>query len=95
MAMSDEITEFVEDTVTKIVDFPDDLVVNVSVSTKNVIVQIGSAKSDLGKIIGKKGRTIESLKTIIMAVKNTQYPDDQRKINLEVLEDEDSSFTRQ
>ena len=86
------ITEFIESTVKLIVDRPSDVDVNVSISTKNVIVQIQVHKTDCGKIIGKKGRTIESLKIICSAVKNTNFPQDTRLVNIEVLEDENDSY---
>jgi predicted RNA-binding protein YlqC (UPF0109 family) len=86
------ITEFVTNTVKLMVDRPGDVNVDVSISTKNVIVQIQVHKTDCGKIIGKKGRTIESLKIITSAVKNTNFPSDVRLVNIEVLEDENDSY---
>jgi len=91
-SISDMITEFIENTVKLIVDRPDDIYVSVSISTKNVIVQIQVHKTDCGKIIGKKGRTIESLKIITSAVKNTNFPRDARLVSIEVLEDENDSY---
>ena len=91
-SMSEMITEYLENTVKLIVDRPDDVYVGVSVSTKSVIVQIQVHKSDCGKIIGKKGRTIESLKIITSAVKNTNFPRDARLVSIEVLEDENDSY---
>lgn len=90
--MSDMLKRYVEDTTKKVVDMPEEVSVNTSVSTKKVIIQIKVAKSDCGKIIGKKGKTIDSLKTICMAVKNTNFPEDSRGILLEVLEDENTDF---
>ena len=66
---------------------------SVAVSTKAVIVQIRVAQYDVGKIIGKSGRTIDSLKILCLAIKNTQFPEDSRRILLEVLEDENSGFS--
>jgi predicted RNA-binding protein YlqC (UPF0109 family) len=91
-SISDMITEFIGNTVKLMVDRPDDVFVNVSISTKNVIVQIQVHKTDCGKIIGKKGRTIESLKIITAAVKNTNFPRDARLVSIEVLEDENDSY---
>jgi predicted RNA-binding protein YlqC (UPF0109 family) len=91
-SMSEMITEFIEDTIKLMVDTPNDVYVHVSISTKNVIVQIRVHKTDCGKIIGKKGRTIESLKIITAAVKNTNFPHDARLISIEVLEDENDSY---
>lgn len=91
--MADLLRDFVDDTTRNIVDNPDDVEVTSSVSTKAVILQIKVLKSDCGKIIGKKGRTIDALKILCLAIKNTTYPNDSRRVLLEVLEDEDSSFT--
>ena len=85
--------EQVESFTKLVVDTPDEVRVSSSVSTKAVIIQIKVEKQDCGKIIGKRGRTIEALKVLVLAVKNTQFPEDSRRIMLEVLEDENSSFT--
>ena len=45
-------------------------------------------KEDFGKIIGRKGRTIDALKTISLAIKNTHFCSDTRKVSLELIEDE-------
>lgn len=91
--ISDLLQNYVEETTKKIVDNPRDVKVTSSVSTKAVILQIKVAQSDCGKIIGKRGRTIDALKVLSLAIKNTNYPDDSRRVLLEVLEDEDSSFS--
>jgi len=92
MNMSEILQDYVESTIKKIVDNPDNVKTTTTVSTKSVIVQIKSDQEDLGKIIGKKGRTIESLKILTLAIKNTQFPRDTRRVVLEIIEDEDSSF---
>ena len=91
-SISELLQEYIANTVKMIVDRPDDVDVNVSISTKNVIVQIQVHKTDCGKIIGKKGRTIESLKIISAAIKNTNFPRDARLVSIEVLEDENDSY---
>lgn len=90
--MSELLIEFVKNTIKKIVDKPDEVNVDITVSTKSVILQIKSAKSDIGKIVGKKGRSIEAIKIITLAIKNTHFPRDIRRISLEIIEDETSSF---
>jgi hypothetical protein len=92
MNMSEILQDYVESTIKKIVDNPENVKITTTVSTKSVIVQIKSDQEDLGKIIGKKGRTIESLKVLTLAIKNTQFPKDTRRVVLEIIEDEDSSF---
>lgn len=90
--MSELLEEFVETTVKKLVDKPEEVKINVVVSTKSVIVQIRVSREDCGKVIGKKGKTIDALKVIALAIKNTRFPDS-RRVSLEILEDESSSFS--
>jgi predicted RNA-binding protein YlqC (UPF0109 family) len=90
--MSDILKNYVLNTTKSIVDHPNDIVVDVSITTKAIIMQIKGNRLDSGKIIGKMGRTIESLKVLCLAIKNTKYPDDSRRIILEVVEEENSSF---
>ena len=91
--MTDVLKDYVFNTIKMIVDFPDEVFVNVSTSTKSVIIQIKVSPTDCGKIIGKQGRTIDSIKVLCLAIKNTNFPEDSRKIILEVLEDENSRFS--
>lgn len=90
--MSELVRKYVESTTKMVVDKPEMVNVSVSVSTKAVIIQIRVDKSDCGKIIGKQGRTIDAVKVLCLAIKNTKYPDDPRRILVEVLEDENSDF---
>ncbi len=91
--MSDMLKDYVERETKSIVDKPEDVKVSVSVSTKAVIIQIKVFQQDCGKIIGKRGRTIDAMKVLCLAKKNTNFPEDSRRIMLEVLEDEDSGYS--
>ena len=90
--MSDMLSDFVKDTTKNIVDEPESVEVKTSVSTKAVIIQVRVHDKDCGKIIGRRGRTIDALKVLCLAIKNTQFPNDSRRVMLEVLEDEDTNF---
>jgi len=90
--MSDMMRSFVKDTTENIVDKPDEVDVKTTVSTKAVIIQVRVHDRDCGKIIGRRGRTIDALKVLCLAIKNTQFPNDSRRVMLEVLEDENSQF---
>ena len=91
--MSVLLKDYVENTTKKVVDKPNTVAVEVSVSTKAIIIQVKVDQSDCGKIIGRGGRTIDALKVLCLAIKNTNFPDDSRRVMLEVLEDENSSFS--
>ena len=92
MSIKELLKDFVERTTKNLVDNPDEVFVDVLISTKSVVVHIKTAKSDCGKVIGKKGRTIEAMKILTLAIKNTHRPDDTRRVSLEILEDESSPF---
>ena len=91
--MSNKLKDHVETLTKDIVDKPERVEITTAVSTKAVILQVRVDDRDCGKIIGRKGRTIEALKILCMAIKNTNYPDDSRRVIIEVLEDENSSFS--
>lgn len=91
-SMSDMLKNYVQETTEKIVDKPDEVEVSTTVSTKAVIIQVRVHERDCGKIIGRRGRTIDALKVLCLAIKNTQFPSDSRRVMLEVLEDENSQF---
>ncbi len=91
--MSDLLVSYVEETIKAIVDKPEYVEISISITTKAVIIQAKVDPNDCGKIIGKRGRTIDALKVICLAIKNTNYPEDSRRVMLEVLEDENSGFS--
>jgi len=91
--MSTLLQDYISNTVKAIVDKPEKVEVSISISTKAIIVQTRVDPSDCGKIIGKRGRTIDALKVLCLAIKNTNYPEDSRRVMLEVLEDENTNFS--
>ena len=50
-----------------LVDNPEQVQVNEVVSAQTVILELRVAKSDLGKIIGKQGRTVKAIRSILSA----------------------------
>lgn len=84
--------EYIEQSVKNLVDGPDKVKVSCSVTTKNIIIQIETAPNDRGKIIGKGGRIIDALKIIVSAIKNARFPNDPKKVALEIIEDENPKF---
>ena len=92
IGISDLLKQYVESTTKQIVDNPDEVKSITTISTKAAIIQIKVDQDDLGKIIGRHGRTIEAIKVLCLAIKNTKFPKDSRKVILEVLEDENTEF---
>ena len=50
-----------------LVDMPDSVSVNEIVGEQTTVIELKVDKTDLGKIIGKQGRTARSLRTILNA----------------------------
>ena len=92
MSISETMKNFIEGIVKGIVDKPNEIEIEVSSTTKAILIQIKSAKEDIGKIIGRHGRTIDALKLITTVVKNTQFLGDTKEIFIEIIEDEQSTF---
>jgi predicted RNA-binding protein YlqC (UPF0109 family) len=74
--------ELIEDMAKAIVDHPDQVRVNGVEGGNSLVIELRVAKEDLGKIIGKNGRTITAMRTILHA---SRAQKDKRHI-LEVLE---------
>ena len=50
-----------------LVDNPNEVEVNEVVGEQTTVVELKVAKEDLGKVIGKQGRTAKSMRTILNA----------------------------
>lgn len=59
--------ELVEFMAKALVDYPDKVEVNEIVGEQTTVVELKVAKEDLGKVIGKQGRTARSMRTILNA----------------------------
>ncbi|HMA63172.1 MAG TPA: KH domain-containing protein [bacterium] len=76
--------DFVEMIVKKLVDYPDEVKVTQVDSDKTIILELEVNKSDLGKVIGKNGRTARAIRTLLTA---SAAKNGSRKALLEILED--------
>jgi len=64
----EELRHLVEIMAKALVDFPDQVNVAEIEGEQTTVIELKVAKEDLGKIIGKEGRTARSLRTILGAV---------------------------
>ena len=63
MSMNDLITEIVK----ALVDQPEEVSVNEIGGSHTTVLEVRVAKTDMGKIIGKQGRTAQAMRTILSA----------------------------
>lgn len=65
---TEELRNLIEVMAKALVDFPDQVNVAEVEGEQTTVIELKVAKEDLGKIIGKEGRTARSLRTILAAV---------------------------
>ncbi|WML49299.1 KH domain-containing protein [Neobacillus sp. PS3-34] len=74
--------QLIETIVKPLVDFPEDVHVNVVEEDQRVTYKLSVNKSDMGKVIGKQGRVAKAIRTVVYAAGSSQ----QKKIFLEIGE---------
>tara|TARA_R110002072_G_scaffold64203_4_gene159599 strand:+ start:42647 stop:42886 length:240 start_codon:yes stop_codon:yes gene_type:complete len=62
-----ELKELINYVSRSLVDMPDQVEVNEIVGEQTTVIELKVDKSDLGKVIGKQGRTARALRTILNA----------------------------
>ena len=60
-----ELAKLIEAIARALVDKPDEVSVNEVVGENTTVLELKVAKDDLGKIIGKQGRTARSIRTVL------------------------------
>lgn len=61
--------EFIEFIAKKLVDNPNDVIVEIKTNEeKKIVIGLKVNIKDVGKVIGKRGRTARALRTLVMAV---------------------------
>ena len=65
-----------------LVDNPDDVKTSISEEDDTVTIELTVAKEDLGKVIGKQGRTARAMRTLLSA----SAEKDNKRSRLDILE---------
>ena len=68
MIKPDEMLEFIEAAIKLLVDKPDEVNVNIVETEQRIIYELTVGEGDYGKVIGKQGRNISALRTLIFAI---------------------------
>jgi len=76
------VKELVETVCKSLVDNPEDVKVTQIDGEQTTILELRVHQSDLGKVIGKQGRTARAIRTILAAAGMKQ----KRRFNLEIIE---------
>ena len=78
--------KFVEDVVKAIVDNPDKVTTERTIDEMGVLIKLTVDPEDMGKVIGKEGKTAKSIRTLlrVLGAKNNA------RVNLKIVEPEGS-----
>ncbi len=74
--------EFVEFVVKYLVENPDEVRVNAIDGENTIVIELRVAQPDMGKVLGKKGKNVRSLRLLLAAIAAKRG----KRATLEVLE---------
>jgi uncharacterized protein len=82
MSSNISLKELIEFIARSLVDKPDDVHVDEISGEQTVVLELRVAKEDLGKVIGKQGRTVKAMRSILSAAASKL----RKRADLEILE---------
>jgi predicted RNA-binding protein YlqC (UPF0109 family) len=78
-----DVRELVEEIVKALVDRPDEVVCSEVEGTHSCVLELKVARSDVGKVIGKKGVHADAIRRLVHAIGGKQ----KKRYVLEIIED--------
>ena len=66
--MEDAMLEFIIQAIKLLVDKPDEVKVDIVETEQRLIYELTVGEGDYGKVIGKQGRNISALRTLVFAI---------------------------
>ena len=72
--------ELVEVIAKSLVNNPDDVVVTENITDSETLLELSVAPSDMGKVIGKQGRSAKAIRSVIKAAASK----DDKKVTLDI-----------
>jgi predicted RNA-binding protein YlqC (UPF0109 family) len=74
--------ELIEFIAAKLVDHPEQIAVTVQEDEENITIELRVAQEDLGKVIGKQGRTARAMRAVLAA----SITGENKRTRLEIVE---------
>jgi len=74
--------EFIHYVVNNLVEHPNELVLEKNIDDIGTLINLQAHKDDMGRIIGKNGQTIKSIRTLLRVIAKKE----DKRINLKILE---------
>lgn len=73
---------FVDYVVKALVDYPDEVTVSTTENSEGAAIQIRCRKEDIGKIVGKRGKTIMAIRSLVSGAAGRQ----RKRVSVDVLD---------
>jgi predicted RNA-binding protein YlqC (UPF0109 family) len=73
---------FVGYVVNALVDFPEDVKIQTEENADGCVIKISCRKEDIGKIVGKRGKTIMAIRSLVSGAAGRQ----KKRVSVEVLD---------
>lgn len=73
---------FVEYVVKALVDYPDEVIVETTETDDGAAIKIRCRKEDIGKIVGKRGKIIMSIRSLVSGAAGRQH----KRVSVDVLD---------
>lgn len=83
--------KFIEDVVKAIVENPDDVTTERTIDERGVLIKLTVNPADMGKIIGKEGKTAKAIRTLL----RVYGAKSNARLNLKIVEPEGSERVSQ
>jgi predicted RNA-binding protein YlqC (UPF0109 family) len=65
--------QLIETIVKPLVDYPDDVRVEVDENTNRIVYKLSVHAEDMGKVIGKQGRVAKAIRTIVYSAASSHH----------------------
>ncbi|HIC83211.1 MAG TPA: KH domain-containing protein [Candidatus Marinimicrobia bacterium] len=78
-----ELTDLIKAIISELVDSPEEVDIKEVETENQIILELKVAKDDFGKVIGKSGRNISAIRTILFAINAKEGG---KKARLDVIE---------
>ena len=77
-----DLEAFVEYVVKSLVDAPEEVAISLAESDKGTTIQVRCRKEDIGKIVGKRGKTIMAIRSLVSGAAGRQH----KRVSVDVLD---------
>ena len=77
-----ELEGFVEYVVKALVDFPEDVSIEMTETSEGAAIKIRCRKEDIGKIVGKRGKIIMAIRSLVSGAAGRQH----KRVSVDVLD---------